>query len=209
MGRRSAPDRERTRIFPTTVALDVSANSRAVSSVIATLLLIAVVVVLSATIATALLGAGSELRDPAPNVAQSSGEFVEQEGFTGGMVRITHLAGDTVAVADLEIAIDATDACSERERLVNLPEDDSNNAGRFADTNVESGDIGDSIVSGGYTELGVLDSRTTNEFTAGSWLQFRLAGSSGYCPLDPGDRVVVRVVHVPSNSVLITEDLTA
>lgn len=186
----------------------MSTEPRAVSSVIATSLMIAMVVVLSTTISGALLDASSELRDPAPNVAQSNGEFVEQEGFSGGIVEITHLAGDTVPVADLEIVIDATGACGERERLVNLPEDDSNNAGRFADANVESGDIDDSIVSGGFgADLGVLDSRTSDEFTAGSSLRFRLAGTD--CPVNPGDRVVVRVVHTPSNAVIIKKDLTA
>ena len=186
----------------------MTTDSRAAAPVVATILLIAVVAVLSATISATLLGAGSELREPAPNVAQSSGAFVEQDGFDGGVVEITHLAGDTVAVADLEIAIDATDACGERERLVNLPEDDGNAAGRFADANVESGDIGESIVSGGFgADLGVLDSRTSNEFTAGSSVRFRLAGTD--CPVDPGDRVVVRVVHVPSNAVLVTKRLTA
>ena len=190
-------------MFGPTQSRVVSRDDRAVSPVIATILMVAVLVVLSATASTVFLGVGSELRDPAPTIAQSSGTLVAQEGTDGGIVTITHVAGDTVPVSELAVA---SDACGERERLVNLPEDPSNNAGRFADTNVASGDISESIVSGGFeADLRALDSRTDNDFSAGSALQFRLTG--GACPLDPGDRVIVRVVHAPSNSVLVTKTL--
>jgi FlaG/FlaF family flagellin (archaellin) len=123
-------------------------GSRAISSAIAAILLVAILIVLAATISGAFLGVGSELREPSPNVAQSSGEFIEQEGFSGGIVRITHLAGDTVPVADLEVAIDVTDACGRTARILNLPAD-ANRFGfdGFDDSNLREGD--DSIVSKG------------------------------------------------------------
>ena len=182
-------------------------RSRGASSVVSTLLLVAIVVVLSATLSAVALGVADDLRNPGPYVSQSSGELVVQEGRGGGIVRITHVAGDPVPVEELEIAVDATDACGERERLIDLPEDPSNDAGRFADSNVASGSIDGSIVSGQTgLDLGVLDSRTSNSFEAGSSLAFRL--TSGECPLTDGDRIVVRVVHVPSGSVTIRKALT-
>lgn len=185
----------------------MSIRSRGVSPVLSTILMAAIVVVLAGAASLYVFDIGEELRNPAPNVAESSGELIQQSGFNGGKIRITHEAGDTVATGETEIVVDASDACGKRERLINLPEDDSNNAGRFADTNVQSGSISGSIISGGSaTELGVLDSRTTNQFTAGSFLQFRL--TAGDCSLDSEDVVAVRVVHTPSNSVIITEQLT-
>ncbi|VTT88060.1 Vng1974h [Halorubrum sp. DM2] len=180
-------------------------RSRGVTSVVSTVLLVAIVVVLSATLSVFALGVTDELQDPGPYVSQSSGQLVVQEGSDGGIVRITHVAGDPVPVEETEIAIDATDTCGERERLINLPEDPSNNAGRFADSNVASGPINESIVSGQTgLDLGVLDSRTSNTLGAGSHLGFRLTG--GECQLTAGDRIVVRVVHVPSGSVTISQE---
>ena len=192
-------------------------DSRAVSSAIATILLVAILIVLATTISGAFLGVGSELREPAPNVAQSSGEFVRQEGFSGGIVRITHLAGDTVPVADLEIAIDATDACGRTARILNLPADNDIPDGQaFTDDNFENGDA--TIISEGLRggsafgnkqqwDAGVLHTANDNTFRAGSSFEFRIA--VGECPLDAGDHVIVRVVHTPSNSVLVEKDLTA
>ena len=185
----------------------MTTHSRGVSSVVSTILLVAIVVILSATLSVFALGVADDLRNPGPYVSQSSGELVIQEGFDGGKVRITHVAGDPVPVEEMEIAIDATDACGERERLINLPEDPSNDAGRFADSNVATGSITGSIVSGqSGLELGVLDSETSNQFSAGTFLQFRL--TKGDCELNEGDRLVVRIVHVPSGSVTIRQDLT-
>lgn len=181
-------------------------RSRGISPVIGTVLLVAIVVVLAAAVSALVLGLGDGLRDPGPDVGQSSGELEAQSGTDGGVITITHEGGEPVSVEDLEIAVDATDACGDRDRLVDLPENDSNNAGRFADSNVESGSISDSIVDAGTsTDLKVLDSRTGNRFEAGTSLQFRL--ESGECPLSDGDTVVVRVVHTPSNSVIIEKEL--
>lgn len=181
-------------------------QSRAVTPVIGIILLVAITVILAATITVFVLGTGGDVQEPSPTIGQSSGELVEQSGSSGGTIKITHVAGSSVAVENMEVTVDATDACGAQERLINLPEDDSNNAGRFADSNVESGSISNSIISGQYMDLGVFDSQTSNQFVAGSYFQFRL--TSGNCPLDDGDKITVRGVHLPSNSVVITETLT-
>ncbi|ELZ52587.1 MULTISPECIES: type IV pilin [Halorubrum] len=179
--------------------------SRGVTSVVSTVLLVAIVVVLSATLSAFAAGVADDLRNPGPYVSQSGGQLAVQDGYDGGTVRVTHVSGDPVPVEEMEIAIDASDACGERERLIRLPEG-GNSSGSFADSNVASGSIDESIVSGGNrVDLGVLDSRTTNRFAAGSFLQFRLTGES--CSLAEGDRVVVSVVHVPSGSVVIRQEL--
>ncbi|MEZ3164213.1 type IV pilin [Halorubrum sp. RMP-47] len=184
----------------------MTTQSRGVSSVVSTILLVAIVVILSATLPVFTLGVADDLRNPGPYVSQSSGEFAVQDGYDGGIARIAHVAGDPVLVEEMDIAIDATDACGERERLIDLPEG-GNSSGSFPDSNVASGSIDEGIVSGGNrVDLGVLDSRTTNRLAAGSFLQFRLTNES--CSLTEGDRLVVRVVHVPSGSVAIRQELT-
>lgn len=185
----------------------MSRHSRAVAPVISTILMVAIVIILSATISIFVLDVGETVRDPAPVVAQSTGELIAQDGTDGGTIRITHQGGDSVSVNEIEIVIDASDAqeCGQRERLINLPESGTF-SGRFADTNVASGDISNSIVDGGFNaDLGVLDSRTDNEFSAGSFFEVRLTG--GECPLKQGDKVVVQVIHVPTNSVIIKQNL--
>jgi FlaG/FlaF family flagellin (archaellin) len=70
---------------------------------------------------------------------------------------------------------------------------------------------GGSIISEGTFssewDIGVLHEANDNTFTAGTSFEFRLTG--GDCAINSGDEVVVRVVHTPTNSVVIKETLTA
>lgn len=187
-------------------------GDRAVASVVSTVLLVAVVVILAATVAVFVLDVGEEVRDPGPNVADSSGEFVRQDGFDGGIIRITHLAGESVPVSELEIAVDATDACGERARIVNLPSEAVNfGFPGFSNENLVRGD--QSIVSKGTFDSewnsGVLHEQNSNTFAAGSSFEFRIKGGTDDCQLSSGDEVVVRVIHVPTSSIMVTEELTA
>ena len=95
--------------------------SRGVSSVVATILLVAVVVILAATVSVFVLGVADDVDEAAPTVAQSSGELVTQDGNDGGIVRLTHEGGDSLTVSNLEIVVDAREACGKTGRLVNLP----------------------------------------------------------------------------------------
>jgi flagellin-like protein len=57
-------------------------QNRAVSSVIATILMIAIVVTLAAAISVSFFDVADDLREPAPNVADTTGEFeLETDGF--------------------------------------------------------------------------------------------------------------------------------
>lgn len=185
-------------------------RDRAVLPVISTILLVAIVVILTVTISVFVLGLGEDIRDPAPNVAQSSGELITQDGFDGGIVRITHVAGDPVEVENMEIAVDATDACDGTARIVNLPSEYENfGFDGFAKENLQNKD--ESIISQGNFfstwDIGVLHETNDNTFSAGSSFELRI--KKGDCPLKENDVVTVRVIHEPSNSVIIEKDLTA
>jgi FlaG/FlaF family flagellin (archaellin) len=172
--------------------------------------MVAIVVILAATISVFVLGFGEDIQEPAPTVAQSSGELTTQEGYDGGIVRITHLAGDSVDVENIEITVDATGSCGETARIVNLPSEAVNFGFEgFSDENLQNGD--DSFISKGTFsstwDAGVLHKTNDNTFSAGSSFEFRIAG--GECVLDQGDEVTVRVIHIPSNAIIIKKDLTA
>jgi len=186
-------------------------RSRGVSPVIASVLMVAIVVVIAATTSVFFFDATGEVGDAAPVVGQSSGDLRVQDGADGGIVRVTHLAGESVDVSALEIAVDATDACGETARLVDLPSSHTGFASNegFGDENFENDPT---ILAKSSPAVpptwspGVLH-ENGGTFEAGSWFEFRIKG--GACPLDAGDEVDVRVVHVPSDSVIITQELTA
>ncbi|WP_257627701.1 type IV pilin [Haloplanus salinarum] len=180
-------------------------RSRASSAVIGNVLLIAIVVVLAATASAYLFGATDGSPDPAPTVAQSTGEFVPQDGNDGGVVRITHRGGDTLRVADLEIVVDAQAVCGKVGRLVNLPASggDPQPTSEF----VRGDDVFDNSFNSVTGPIGE-DGRTVDgRWSSGETATFRLAGTE--CRLTSGESITVRVVHTPTNAVVIKQTLTA
>jgi flagellin-like protein len=178
-------------------------NSRGVAPVVSTVLMVAVVVVLAAVLSAFALGFGADVDDAAPIVGQSSGTFEAfEDGSDEQIVTIRHVAGDEVPVDEMEVAVSA--ACSDgtkRGRLVDLPVDGNS----IDDENVEGTDVFDKSPDqfwGG--DLGALKAAT---FTAGEKIEFRLAKSK--CEVPDDGTVTVRVVHVPTNAVVIEQQLTA
>jgi len=179
----------------------VSRADRAVSSTIATVLVVAVVVIAASTVGIAAFGISDRLTEPAPAVAQTGGEFVPQDGDDGGIVRIEHLAGDAVDVAAVEVVVDAEcDAGNRRGRLVDLPATTGN-------------DIDDDQIEG----TNLFDQRSLNRFGGGALLRktyasgdeivFRIPKSK--CAIGTGDAVSVRIVHLPSGSTIVYRELIA
>jgi len=77
--------------------------NRAVSPIISTILLVAVVVVLSATISVFVLDLGSDLQSEAPYI-EVSGEFVQAVDDGERAVAITLTAGDTAQTEQLYVS---------------------------------------------------------------------------------------------------------
>lgn len=181
-------------------------DDRGLTPVIGVVLLVAVTLLLAATVSATVLGATADLTEPAPTVAQASGEFDRYASgggrYTEQVIRITHLAGDTLTVSNLELAVDATDACGRSGRLVNLPVpgDDPRPAARY----VRGDDIFDNSANSVEGPIGTGDV-DDGEWSAGETAQFRLATSA--CRLGPGETVTVRVVHTPTNAVLIDQSV--
>ncbi|MFC7021261.1 MULTISPECIES: type IV pilin N-terminal domain-containing protein [Haloarcula] len=185
---------------------------RAVSPIISVILMVAIVVILAATISVFVLGFTEDLDDPAPNVAQSSGAFIPQDGNSGGIVKLTHVAGESVAISDVEIAVRAACEVGTRQgRIVNLPAG-SYNAIRQSDGQIEGDEIFDE------RSLNTIDNQVDGvnnggallqggQYTAGDSIIFRIAKSD--CELTQGSEISVQVVHSPSQAVVIDKELIA
>ncbi|MBO4249350.1 type IV pilin [Halomicrobium sp. IBSBa] len=183
-----------------------SRSDRAVSPVVANVLLVAVVVILAATVSVFALGFAEETTKPGPVVGQSSGTLeANTVGDGNGIVRLTHVAGDRIPVPEMEVAVDATDACGKKGRLVNLPVDRYSGKA-IGPGNIEGDDIFDerSYNSGGTPDENAIHG---SEYTASDQIAFRIPDTD--CTIEEGEEITVRVVHTPTASVPITKTLTA
>ena len=164
-------------------------------------------VILATTVSVFALGFVDDVSQPAPVVGQSAGTLEPNPPGTGsdsGLVSIRHEAGDTIRTVDMKVIVDATDACGKRGRLVNLPVDGYGGKAIGA-VNIEGDDIFDERPPYfGGPEYSALHRAT---YSAGDEIRFRIPNTD--CQIRDGDRVTVRVVHTPTNSVIIKRTLTA
>jgi flagellin-like protein len=178
-------------------------QDRAATPVIATILMIAIVVILAVVISTFALGFAENFRDPAPIVGQTSGEFVP--GADEQVVRITHVAGDSVPVEEIEIIVRASgpgDDLPLEARLVDLPSDGFGT--KIDDTNIEGDDFLDQGTDSDDQVIVVEDS---NIWEVGDTIQFVIAVDADFRdpPVDSdneADELEVIIIHTPSNSIL-------
>ena len=184
-------------------------TGRAVSPVVGVVLVVGITLLLAATASATALGFADELTAPAPTVAQSSGTYERYASgggrYTEQVVRITHGGGDTLSVADIAIVVDATDACGKTGRLVNLPAegDDPRPTSEY----VRGDDIFDNAANSVEGPIGTGDVDDDGEWSAGETAQFRLARRA--CRVDSGDRLVVRLVHTPTDAVVADQPIRA
>jgi Uncharacterized protein conserved in archaea len=166
--------------------------------------MVAIVVILASTISVFTLAFTEDANQPGPIVGQSSDELVPQDGSDGGIVRINHIAGDTIQVSNMQVIVDASDACGKQGRLVNLPVPSGGND--IDQSNIEGDDIFDQRAYG-FDAVPGPNTIHRSEYAAGEQIAFRVTGGS--CSINQGDAITVRVAHTPTNSVVIKETLTA
>jgi len=192
-------------------------DRRGVSPVVSTILVVAIVVILAATISVTVLDTTADINEPTPNVAETTGEFTTANGEAGDeqVVQVTHVAGDDVDVEDLEIIVQASgpdnDLPSEA-RLVNLPGD-----GIWSFTidaeNIEGDDDLIDTSSSGTSRIIVVDD--SNVWSAGDTIQFRIGVAGADFrdpPRDPNpeaDELEVTIVHTPSDAIIFEDTFTA
>lgn len=176
--------------------------NRGVSPVISVVLMVAVTVMLAGTMSTFALGFTQNLNGPAPNVAQTSGEFVP--GASAQRVRITHEGGDSVAVEEIEIIVRASGPSLDAEaRLVDLPADDTTIDAK----NIE-GTVG--LIDKG-TAVQIIQEDDSNVWSAGDTIQFEInVGDADFREPPTGsnpdaDELQVIIVHTSSNQIIFDE----
>jgi len=177
-------------------------QDRAVTPVIAIILMVAVLIVLAAAISVTFFGVTQDVNEPAPNVADTTGEFEVGTDRDEQIVQITHVAGDNVDVENIEIVVRAsmTFVDDRESRLVDLPANF-----RFMTENIEGDNLIDSDVS--VTDAQIIHEEDTNVWKAGDKIQFGIrSGSEGADFRDGGspkaDELEVLVIHTKSNSIL-------
>lgn len=170
-------------------------SQRAITPVVGVVLLAAVTVVAAAAVGLTAVGVTDRLVHPPPRMAVTSGPFTANTGLQGGVVRLTHAGGESVAVDELAFVVDATAACGKTGRLVGLPLGSGHDV---EPANVEGSDVfdGQSVRRFGDPPHVLLQRR----WRPGETVAFRLAYTD--CPITDGDGIVVRVVHEPSGTVL-------
>ena len=185
-------------------------QDRAVTPVISTILMVAIVIILATTVSVFFLGVVEDINEPAPNVADTTGEFTTADGPAGNrqFVRITHIAGDDVDVEEIEIIVRASgpdDDLPTEARLVNLP-GDGYFTGSLDNSNIEGNDdlIDQGPTAGG--QIIVVDD--SNVWSAGKTIQFRIAVTGADFREPPksdnpnADELEVIIVHTPSNAII-------
>ena len=184
-------------------------ENRSVSPVISVILMVAIVVILAAVLSAFVLDSTESLDDPAPNVGDTTGEFVP--GADEQVVRVTHVAGDDVPVEEIEIIVRASgpgDDLPLEARLVDLPSDGFGT--KIDDANIEGDDFLD---QGTDTDDQIIVVEDSNIWEAGDTIQFVIAVDADFRdpPVDPdneADTLEVVIVHTPSNSILSEHTFT-
>lgn len=189
----------------------VKRRSRGASPVIGIILMVAVVVVLAAVVSVYSFGFIDNVRESGPNIAESSGAFTPQDGNNGGIVLITHEAGDSVRVNDLEIAVRAEcNSGAKQGRIVNLPAG-AGNAIRVSDGQIENDNIFDerslNTIDNAVNQVNDGGALLKTQYSAGNTVLFRIPKDK--CELTAGSEVSIRIIHTPSQSVIINKQLTA
>jgi FlaG/FlaF family flagellin (archaellin) len=176
--------------------------------------MVAIVVILAATVSVFVLDVGEEINDPAPIVEDTTGAFeLETDAFQSNqIVRITHLAGDNIPVEEMELLVRASGPDVDTQvRLVDLPAEDwsIDSSNMQGDTTLI--DSTSRTPGGAKIQNQVIVSGDSNVWSAGDTIQFRI--KTGVADFRAGetpdaDTLEVVIVHTESNSILSENTFT-
>jgi flagellin-like protein len=181
-----------------------ASDERAVTPVVGVVLLVGVTVVLASAVGAFALGFTDGVAERGPSIRTTAEPLSAYDpgAGQGQEVRITHEAGDPVAVEHLAIVV-AVPSADTRSRLVGFPV----SSDKLAAANIDGPDFFDERHGETVGAISTDTPDTDGRWSAGDTVGFRI--TSGDVELDPGDRVEVRLVHVPSGTVFVAETLVA
>ncbi len=174
--------------------------------------MVAVAILLFISVGIFTFSFETSLTEPAPNVAESTGEFIPGGEDDEQLVQITHEAGDSVDVEEIEIIVQASGPELDTEaRLVNLPGDGSQDRS-VADSNIEGNEDlidqrGDSFGSEADKIIVVEDS---NVWEVSDTIQFRIAVEDADFREEErtgpeADELEIVIVHTESDAILFAD----
>lgn len=168
---------------------------RGLSSVVGTVTVVALVVALATGVLAAGLAMGSLGSPPTATIeAEDTTAACPGCGPHDQTIELTHRGGDSLAVADLALVVVAPG--HDPTRVVDLPL--SGNC--LGDSHVEGPDVFDGRCGRVAGPLTMVGDDADGTWSAGETAVVRLR--KGAVKLDDGEEVSVRVVYVPSGSVV-------
>ncbi|WP_079890544.1 type IV pilin [Halorubrum sp. AJ67] len=183
-------------------------QDRAVTPVVSTILMVAIVVILAATVSVFALGFVENINEPAPQVAQTTGEFVI--GPNDQAVKVNHIGGNYVEVKNIEIIVRASGSgVNKKERLINLPS--TGHSISSANLKQDNG-----LIAKGYGDAGdddpnqvIIEDYPTdnNRWEAGETIRFEINSGENGADFREGesphaDELEVVIVHTESNAII-------
>lgn len=186
----------------------MTVTDRGVSQVISVILMVAIVVILTATASIFVLEDADEINEPAPSVAQTTGEFVAGGDSDEQIVRITHKGGDNVAVEEIEIIVRASGPTLDTEaRLVDLPSDGFFTRSIDDEKSVQGNK---DLIAEQFKTARIIVVEDSNVWSAGKTIEFRVAvGGADFRNNGDADKLEVIIVHTPSNAIIFEEIFTS
>jgi len=175
-------------------------GSRALTSALGNVLMVFTVILLAGSIYLFAAGIGDDLREPAPQLAETSGEFIAGGERDQQIVQIEHIGGEEVALEDLEIIVEAPD-CGTEARLVELPSDGSS----LSDSNIE----GDSDLIDERSGTTSLADDGIEAFAVGETIEFRVNVEGCDFRESGNSQLEVDIIHTESDAIVTSEQLTA
>lgn len=179
---------------------DRGSDERAVTPVVAVVLIVGLTVVLAAIVGGTIATVENRLDDPAPTVAHSTATFEigPSVGCNDNAVKIVHEGGEPVLPDDISVVVRLPETGA-TARLAQLPVTGSqlaahNIVGDSANV-VYDNCVGGAIANGGAV------------WTAGKAVKFELNAGGG--TIERRDPIEVAVVHEPSNAIIVDERLRA
>jgi len=173
-------------------------HNRGVSSVISTILMVAIVVLIAIPAGIYAFQVAEPGREPAPTVKRTDASMTPDGGVDTQTVSVTHGGGDTVDMENVEVVV-RIEETGESARIVDLP---------TPETELSSSNVtGDSIVNTSYDVSGtpLSTDATDGEWSVDEEVRFQVESSS----ISADDTVVVTIVHTETNSVLGEERFNA
>lgn len=187
-------------------------QDRGVTPVISTILIVAIVVVLAATVSVSFFAITEDINQPAPAVGDTTGVFEAGGDLDQQVVQITQIAGKDISVEEIEIVVRASGPTLDTEaRLVDLPTDS------YFSTAIDSSNIrgDDSIIDTRSSAPNkVIVPADSNTWGVSDTIQFRISvGGADFRDAAQGDSneantLEVIIVHTPSDAIISENTFT-